>query len=56
MIFDDDTKNKEYINNYFNKERIVYLAFSTDIIHGGHIRILQRAKELGKVVVGVMSD
>ena len=56
FIFDDDAKKKEYINNYFKDEKIVYLAFSTDIIHGGHIRILKRAKELGKVIVGVMSD
>ena len=56
FIFDDNTKKKEYINNYFAKNKTVYLAFSTDIIHGGHIRILKRAKELGKVIVGVMSD
>ncbi|WP_211232571.1 phosphoenolpyruvate mutase [Brachyspira alvinipulli] len=56
LIFDGDAKKKEYINNYFKDEKIVYLAFSTDIIHGGHIRILKRAKELGKVIVGVMSD
>ena len=40
FIFDDNTKKKEYINNYFAKNKTVYLAFSTDIIHGGHIRIL----------------
>ena len=32
------------------------MAFSTDIIHGGHIRILKKSSELGKVIVGVMSD
>lgn len=56
FVLDNDTKKKEYINEYFNRERVVYLAFSTDIIHGGHIRILRKAKELGKVIVGVMSD
>ena len=25
----------------------VYICFSTDILHNGHIRILQRAAELG---------
>lgn len=54
-IFDND-KKLEYIKNNLNKKKTVYLAFSTDIIHGGHIRILKKASELGKVIVGVMSD
>lgn len=54
-IFDSD-KKLEYIKNNLNKNKTVYLAFSTDIIHGGHIRILKKAAELGKVIVGVMSD
>lgn len=36
--------------------RIVYMCFATDIIHSGHISILRKAKRLGKVVVGVLSD
>ena len=36
--------------------RIVYMAFSTDIIHGGHLRIIERAARLGKLVIGVLSD
>lgn len=36
--------------------RIVYMCFATDIIHSGHIAILRKAKRLGKVVVGVLSD
>lgn len=55
VIFDND-KKLEYIKNNLNKKKIVYLAFSTDVIHGGHIRILKKASELGKVIVGVMSD
>ena len=54
-VFDSD-KKLEYIKNNLNKNKTVYLAFSTDIIHGGHIRILKKAAELGKVIVGVMSD
>lgn len=54
-IFNND-KKLEYIKNNLNKNKVVYLAFSTDIIHGGHIRILKKAAELGKVIVGVMSD
>lgn len=54
-VFDSD-KKLEYIKNNLNKNKTVYLAFSTDIIHGGHIRILKKAAELGKVIVGVMSN
>ena len=34
----------------------VYICFSTDILHNGHIRILQRAAELGEVTVGLLTD
>ncbi len=36
--------------------KTVYLCFSTDIIHGGHIRIISRAAAYGEVTVGVLSD
>lgn len=38
------------------KEKEVYMCFSTDIIHGGHINIIEKAAKLGKVTVGVLSD
>lgn len=34
----------------------VYIMMSTDVIHEGHLNLLKRAKELGKVIVGVLSD
>lgn len=34
----------------------VYMCFSTDVIHGGHLAILQKAAELGELTVGVLSD
>ena len=37
-------------------EKAVYLCFSTDIIHGGHIAIIQKAAKLGKLLVGLMTD
>ncbi|MBQ3278354.1 MAG: NTP transferase domain-containing protein, partial [Clostridia bacterium] len=37
-------------------EKTVYLCFSTDIIHGGHIAIIRKAQALGKLVIGVLSD
>ena len=36
--------------------RTVYMCFSTDIIHSGHIAIIRKAEKLGKLTVGVLSD
>ena len=38
------------------ESRTVYMCFSTDIIHGGHISIIKKAQKLGKLIVGVLSD
>jgi len=35
---------------------IVYTCFTTDIIHEGHLNLINTASEYGEVVVGVMSD
>lgn len=34
----------------------VYLCMSTDVIHGGHINIIEKASALGELTVGVLSD
>lgn len=36
--------------------RTVYMCFSTDIIHGGHISIIKKAQRLGRLIIGVLSD
>ena len=38
------------------ENRTVYMSFSTDIIHGGHIEIIRKAEQLGKLIIGVLSD
>ena len=38
------------------KKKIVYVCMSADILHAGHINILERASSLGNVVVGLMTD
>lgn len=38
------------------ENRTVYMCFSTDIIHGGHISIIKKAQNLGKLIIGVLSD
>ena len=39
-----------------NTKKTVYLCFSTDIIHGGHIALIHRARQLGDLIIGVLSD
>lgn len=34
----------------------VYLSFATDIIHSGHISIIEKAAKLGEVIAGVQTD
>lgn len=38
------------------ENRTVYMCFSTDMIHSGHIAIIRKAAKLGKLIVGVLSD
>lgn len=37
-------------------ERTVYMCFSTEYIHSGHVAILHKARRLGRLIVGVLSD
>lgn len=37
-------------------ENLVYVPMVADIVHPGHINIIQRAAELGEVMVGLFSD
>ncbi len=38
------------------KMKKIYACFCTDVIHEGHINILRKAREYGKVIVGILSD
>ncbi len=45
-------QNKEL--NY--KKNLVYLGISADIFHHGHINIITKAKKLGRLVIGLLTD
>jgi len=38
------------------KEKIVYLPMAIDLLHHGHINIINEGRKLGKVVVGLLTD
>ena len=37
-------------------ERSVYMCFSADMLHSGHMAIIKRAQTLGRLTIGVLSD
>ena len=36
--------------------KTVYTCFCTDVIHAGHLNIINEARKLGRVIVGCLSD
>src|SRR6056297_139604 len=37
-------------------KKTVYVALSADFIHAGHVNVMQKAAELGDVVIGLLTD
>ena len=38
------------------ENNIVYMCFSTDLLHSGYISIIKKAQHFGKLIIGVLSD
>ena len=38
------------------RKKIVYIGLSADLIHQGHLNIIAKGCELGKVIVGLLTD
>ena len=51
---DDLKKVSEEYKKIQNKK--VYMCFAADLIHSGHINIIKKARRLGKLIIGVLSD
>lgn len=54
----DTPEDLKLVSNKLNEieNRTVYMCFSTDMIHSGHISIIRKAEKLGKLIIGVLSD
>jgi phosphoenolpyruvate mutase len=37
-------------------EKIVYIGMSADLIHPGHLNVIRAGKELGRVIIGLLTD
>jgi phosphoenolpyruvate phosphomutase / 2-hydroxyethylphosphonate cytidylyltransferase len=37
-------------------EKIVYIGMSADLIHPGHLNVINKGKKLGRVVIGLLTD
>lgn len=54
----DNPEDLKFVSDrlYEIQNRTVYMCFSTDILHSGHISIINKAKRLGKLIIGLLSD
>ena len=54
----DTTEDLEVVSKKVAEvnERTVYMCFSTEYIHSGHVAIINKARRLGRLIVGVLSD
>lgn len=54
----DNAEDLAVISNKLKEveNRTVYMCFSTDMVHSGHIAIIKKAQHLGKLIIGVLSD
>jgi phosphoenolpyruvate phosphomutase len=37
-------------------EKIVYIGMSADLVHPGHLNVIKKGVELGRVVIGLLTD
>lgn len=54
----DNPEDLAVVSDHLQKveSRTVYMCFSSDILHSGHITIIKKAQRLGKLIIGVLSD
>lgn len=54
----DTPKDMEAVSRQLagTAERSVYMCFSADMLHSGHMAIIKKAQTLGRLTIGVLSD
>ena len=56
MMFLKEQKMMYKIGDMMKNKKIVYVPLAVDILHTGHLNIINTAKKYGKVVIGLLSD
>jgi len=56
--YNQPCKHAAYIDDFLTKQNIAYVGMCLDVLHPGHINILNHARDLkgNKVVVGLLTD
>ncbi|MFP4573626.1 MAG: phosphoenolpyruvate mutase [Desulfobacterales bacterium] len=44
------------IQNRMTKNNTVYVGMSADLVHPGHLNVIKKARELGEVIIGLLTD
>lgn len=54
----DNPEDLAVVSNHLQEveSRTVYMCFSSDILHSGHISIIKKAQRLGRLIIGILSD
>ncbi len=54
----DDPIDLLDVSNRLKKveQRVVYMVFSVDVLHSGHIRMIRRAARMGRLIIGLLTD
>jgi phosphoenolpyruvate mutase len=39
-----------------NKDKLVYIGMSADLVHPGHLNVINTGKKLGRVIIGLLTD
>ena len=45
-----------FLNNNMKKSKTIYIGLSADGIHHGHIKLLEKARDYGEIIVGLLTD
>ena len=55
-IFSETLQIKYFSFLEYCMEKIVYIGMSADLVHPGHLNIINEGRKLGRVVVGLLTD
>lgn len=42
--------------NFTKMNKIVYIGMSADLVHPGHLNVIEKGRELGRVIIGLLTD